>query len=137
MFASDGHGNPGAWEEVKRSTGGRRRSYRCIDDTTTRRPTGGDELNHTLILGGRSFPLDASLDRELLEREIADLARNGGGFVPVRLADGGRLSCLVTPGVPIAIEEAMPIEIGGDGEEPPGPVGRRLRAVPPPSSHAG
>jgi hypothetical protein len=108
--------------------------YGPHDDTTT---DGGDELNHTLILGGRSFPLDAALDRELLEREIAELARNGGGFVPVRLADGGRLSCLVTPGVPIAIEEATPIEINDDGEEPPGLISRRLHAVPPPSSHAG
>jgi hypothetical protein len=94
-------------------------------------------LNHTLILGGRSFPLDASHDRDLLEREIAHLARNGGGFLPVRLADGGRLSCLVTPGVPIAIEVASPIEISDEVEEASPLVSRRLHAVPPPSSNTG
>ncbi|RWZ51162.1 hypothetical protein ELQ90_10295 [Labedella phragmitis] len=94
-------------------------------------------MNHTLILGGRSFPLDPSLDRELLEREVAEVARNGGGFIPMRLADGGRLSCLVTPGVPLAIEEASPIEISDEVGHSPALISRRLQAVPPPSSHAG
>ncbi|RWZ59306.1 hypothetical protein ELQ92_13710 [Labedella populi] len=94
-------------------------------------------MNHTLILGGRSYPLDVAQSVDGLEEDILTAARDGGRFVVVTLAGGSRLSCLVTQGVSIAIEEAAPLEFT-DQEEPPAPTGRRLHAVgPPPSTHTG
>lgn len=96
-------------------------------------------MNHTLILGGRSYPLDPSQQLDELEADMLAAARDGGRFVVVMLADGSRLSCLVTPGAAIAIEEAAPLDITDRDDESAALVSRRLHAVPLPhsSSHAG
>jgi hypothetical protein len=95
-------------------------------------------MNHTLILGGRSYPLDSNQELDALEADILAATRDGGRFVVVTLADGSRLSCLVTPGVSIAIEEAALLEIDDAPADAPPLVSRRLHAVSPaPTWHAG
>lgn len=61
------------------------------------------KMNVHVHYAGTRWALEDGTTREDAAVEVLDMLRRGGGLVDFGLADGGTLTVLVSPGVPIAI----------------------------------